>query len=80
MLVSLARRRYQDGVPTLRLVREARTPMEKEAAACVALLEHPEQVLQRLGADPAETDHVRRCMQNAREVLEAEGIRLPSSG
>ncbi len=77
MLLALARRRYQEGVPTLRLVREAGSPLEKEAAACVALLEHPEQVLQRLDASPDEAEHVRRCMERARATLAAQGIRLP---
>lgn len=78
VLFRLARRKFEDGLSSLELLEESEAPEEKEAAACVALLDLPDRALICLYQTNARgSEKMLSCRRRAYEALQKGGVRLP---
>jgi hypothetical protein len=79
LLERIARRKFVEGVPTVELMRQARTEPERAAVTVVSLLHVPEEELEKLCPEHGRhCEHVLPCRQRAAKKLNGLGINIPS--
>ncbi len=72
----LARKKFLDGCPTVDLIKECSSPVEREEVMAVCLLNlEPENLRAILSNDPEEVvQHVLQCQQASLQKLRQKGI------